>query len=135
MGSIAKEIGITILLCIAIVLILGVIFYNYIPINVVVPSDVEQYKTSSAIKEEIDEEIVEYPKEDLIFEITDSDLTLYRRTSSYKQGKDHPFAPYVEESVGTDVESGSSGSQNVSTGESKTVTKSTETFFEDTKLK
>ena len=119
---------------------MGVIFYNYIPINVVVPSDVEPYQTSSAIKEEIAEEIVEYPKESLIFEITDSDLSLYRRTSSYKQGKEHPFSPYVEETIGTDIESGgsntgSSTTTDVSSGESKTVTKSTETFFEDTKLK
>ena len=52
MKSIIKEIIIILLLCIAICLILGVIFYNYIPVNIVVPSNVEAYTTSDTIKED-----------------------------------------------------------------------------------
>ena len=36
--SVIKEILIMLLLCVAIVLILGVIFYNYIPTNKVIPN-------------------------------------------------------------------------------------------------
>ena len=52
MKSITKEIFIILLLCIAICLIFGVIFYDYIPTNKVVPSTVEAYKTSNTIKDE-----------------------------------------------------------------------------------
>ena len=47
MKSIVKEIFIILLLCIALCLVFGVIFYDYIPNNKVVPSTVEAYKTSN----------------------------------------------------------------------------------------
>jgi len=62
MKSIVKEIFIILLLCIAVCLVFGVIFYDYIPNNKVVPSTVEAYKTSNTIKDEISQEIVDYPK-------------------------------------------------------------------------
>ncbi len=138
MKSIIKEVTIIILLCLAICLILGIIFYTYIPSNIVVPENVEAYSTSNTIKEEIDEEIAEYPKENLVFEITDSDLTLYRRTQSYDEGKANPFAASNSTSIGTDTTSnttgnGSSNGGNTSKGNS--ATNSTETFFDDTKMK
>ena len=93
MKSILKEILIILLLCLAICLVLGVIFYDYIPTNKVVPSTVEAYKTSDTIKDEIDQEIVEYPKQNITLEITDSDLTMYKQEKSYDSGKANPFAP------------------------------------------
>ena len=68
MIDIIKEILIIILLCLAVVVILGVVFYNYIPINVVVPSNVQPYTTSKTIKEEIEEDarlgIVRYVRDE-----------------------------------------------------------------------
>lgn len=93
MKSIIKEIFIILLLCIAICLVLGLIFYDYIPTNKVVPSTVEAYKTSNTIKDEISQEILDYPKQNITLEITDSDLTLYRQENSYDSGKANPFAP------------------------------------------
>lgn len=92
MKSVIKEILIILLLCCAICLILGVIFYDYIPTNKVVPSTVEAYTTSNTIKEEISQEIVEYPKQSIVFEITDSDLNLYKQDNRYDSGKANPFA-------------------------------------------
>ena len=66
MKSILKEILIILLLCIAICLILGLIFYDYIPTNKVVPSTVEAYKTSNTIKDEISQEIVDYLRENYV---------------------------------------------------------------------
>ena len=51
MKSIIKEIFIILLLCIAIALIFGVVFYDYIPNNKVVPSTVEAYKTYNTIND------------------------------------------------------------------------------------
>lgn len=136
MKSIIKEIIIIALLAVAIVLILGVIFYNYIPINVVVPSDVEPYETSSLVKEEIAENIAEFTKlDDVPFEITNSDLTLYRRADSYDPGKANPFTAYSANTVAVDLEGTGSGNTVTSGKTSNSGTGSTQTFYEDTKLK
>ena len=140
MKSIVKEIAIIILLCLAIFLVLGILFYNYIPTNLVVPGNVEAYSTSDTIKDEINEEIVEYPKENLVFEITDSDLTLYRKVKSYDAGKANPFASSTETNTVTNSvnESNESANGTVNTNTSKsenTTTNSSETFFQDTKAK
>lgn len=59
--SVIKEIFIILLLSIAILLILGILFYDYIPINRVVPQP-EAYSTPDEVKNEIDEEITESEK-------------------------------------------------------------------------
>ena len=53
--SIIKEIIIMLLLCVAILLILGVLFYDYIPSNKVVPGKIA-YSTPENIQEEVNEE-------------------------------------------------------------------------------
>ena len=50
--SVGKEIVIILLLSVAIILILGILFYDYIPINRVVPPR-EEYATPDNIKNEI----------------------------------------------------------------------------------
>ena len=96
MKSIIKEIFIILLLIITICLIFGVIFYEYIPTNKVVPSTVEAYKTSNTIKDEIIQEIVESPKQNITFEITDSELNIRKQDHTYTSGKANPFAAISE---------------------------------------
>ena len=92
MKSVLKEILIILLLCCAICLILGVVFYDYIPTNKVIPSTVEPYTTSNTIKEEINQEITEFQKQTIVMEITDSDLKIHKQERSYDSGKINPFA-------------------------------------------
>lgn len=92
MKSVLKEIIIILLLCCAICLILGVLFYDYIPTNKVVPSTVEAYETSNTIKEEINQEITEFQKQTVVMEITDTDLKVHKQENSYDSGKLNPFA-------------------------------------------
>lgn len=92
MKSVLKEIIIILLLCCAICLILGVLFYDYIPTNKVVPSTVEAYATSNTIKEEINQEITEFQKQTVVMEITDTDLKVHKQEKSYDSGKLNPFA-------------------------------------------
>lgn len=92
MKSVLKEIIIILLLCCAICLILGVLFYDYIPTNKVVPSTVEAYATSNTIKEEINQEITEFQKQTVVMEITDSDLKVHKQEKNYDSGKLNPFA-------------------------------------------
>ena len=83
---------IIVLLCCAVCLILGVVFYDYIPTNKVIPSQVQAYQTSNTIKDEISQGVSNYEAGNYIFEITDSDLSLYRQSDSYDPGKANPFA-------------------------------------------
>ena len=92
MKSVLKEIIIILLLCCAICLILGVVFYDYIPTNKVIPSTVEPHTTSNTIKEEINQEITEFQKQTIVMEITDSDLKIHKQERSYDSGKINPFA-------------------------------------------
>lgn len=92
MKSVIKEILIIILLCCAVCLILGVVFYDYIPTNKVIPSQVQAYQTSNTIKDEISQGVSNYEAGNYVFEITDSDLSLYRQSDSYDPGKANPFA-------------------------------------------
>lgn len=92
MKSVIKEILIIVLLCCAVCLLLGVVFYDYIPTNKVIPSQVQAYETSNTIKDEISQGVSNYETENYVFEITDSDLSLYRQSDSYDPGKANPFA-------------------------------------------
>lgn len=102
MKSVLKEIIIILLLCCAICLILGVVFYDYIPTNKVIPSTVEPYTTSNTIKEEINQEITEFQKQTIVMEITDSDLKIHKQERSYDSGKINPFAKSSSGTTNTD---------------------------------
>jgi len=134
--SILKEIIIILLLCVAIVLIIGILFYDYIPTNKIVPTKVA-YETPNNVKEEINETITEIEKTEISYEITDLDLKLYKQTSNYKPGKVNPFSLTMEDGNNTEEtkkpSTGNSG--NVSSGDKNTNTNnnSTQTFFNDTK--
>lgn len=125
--SIIKETFIMILLCIAIVLILGILLYDYIPSNMVVPIK-EAYETPNDVKEEINEQITEIEKTEISYEVTEDDLKLYKQSSSYKPGKPDPFSELTDETTNTD---NSDVTENSSSNTSNTNTSSTNTFFND----
>ena len=78
--SVIKEILIMLLLCVAIVLILGVIFYNYIPTNKAIPNKLAAYTTPENVKTEIEEEVEAAEKEEITYQIDGTDLKLYKAT-------------------------------------------------------
>lgn len=110
MKTIFKEFIIVLLLILAILLVLGIFFYDYIPMNKVVPK-IEQYEPPKNVKEELEENIEE--KEDeiapIVREINGSDLNLYEKTKDYQKGKVNPFA---DTSNGT----GNTGNTNTQNG-------------------
>ncbi len=143
--SVIKEIIITLLLCVAIVLILGILFYDYIPTNKVVPAK-EAYTTPNNVREEIEEQITEIQKTEISYEITGSDLNIYKQSNSYVQGKENPFALVSDQAnnVNTNAvgnpstgnpNTNSTGNGNTGTGNSSgnTNNNSTGTFFNDVK--
>ncbi|MCI9087656.1 MAG: hypothetical protein HFJ32_03775 [Clostridia bacterium] len=130
--SIFKEICIMILLCVAIVLVLGVIFYDSLPQNKVVPNKLEAYKTNQEVENEINEEVAAMNKVEVTYEIKGSDLTLYKQTNSYKPGKPDPFS--ASTSTNTSNPSGGSVNNNGNNagGNATTDPNSTGTFFNNT---
>lgn len=110
--SIIKETGIVILLLVALALILGIIFYEYIPNNKTVPVEIKEYALPEDIKEELKESVEEGQNIVKTFYIDSSDLELYESTNDYDKGKANPFADYTaEEEVDTNS-STSSNNQN-----------------------
>ena len=94
--SIIKEMIIVLLLSLAIILVLGITFYEYIPISKTIPNDVN-YKTPGEAKEELmSGEAENEDKIILTYSINSSDLSNYKRTQKYKPGKANPFSSYQE---------------------------------------
>ena len=125
--NIIKQIVITLLIAIAIVLVLAIILYRYIPSNKSVPSKVTAYKTPENVKAEISENITaeEIVPLNRTFEITDADLSLYKKSQSYNPGKSDPFNELPDEptnTVGNNTGSGSTGKNGTGKVEDKNVT-------------
>ena len=91
--SVFKEILITILLCVAIILILSILFYDYNPINKVIPNKIA-YSVPDNIKNELEEKDImnTLSIENKVYTIDSSDLNLYKKSDSYATGNDNPFA-------------------------------------------
>ncbi len=92
--KIIKETGIVILLLIAVVLLLAIVFYDYIPNNKTVPIKIQAYDIPEDIKQELQNSV---PNEQNIvrtYYIDSSDLNLYESTNDYDKGKANPFADY-----------------------------------------
>ncbi|MCI9000422.1 MAG: hypothetical protein HFJ26_05880 [Clostridia bacterium] len=106
-----KEIVIILLLILAILLVLGVFLYDYIPMNKVVPK-IEQYEAPNNVKQELQESIEDEQNtmQPIVYEINNSDLNLYERAKDYDKGKVNPFGnTTVEAGDNTTVSSGNQG--------------------------
>ena len=139
--SIIKEIIIVLLLLIAIILPLGVLFYEYIPSNKTVPS-VATYTTSQSVKDELNEQVTEDETVLVTYEITESDLKTYEKTNEYTKGKANPFSTYENEtpdennvtntnSINTNTQSNNAGSSNSNSNSNS----SNNTFYNNTGTK
>lgn len=89
--TILKEGIITILLCVAILLLLSVIFYDYNPLTKTVPSTIA-YVAPNEIKEELEGEVSGLNTTNVVYTIEGADLNVYKQSNSYVSGKANPFA-------------------------------------------
>jgi len=148
--SVIKEFIIILLMCIAILLLLGVVFYGYIP-NSAIPSKIA-YETPETIKNELVDTVGgnTTEKQNIIYEITDSDLTKYKQDKNYNPGKADPFAEVVDANTavtnGTTNGSGDNGNNsnngengtkdnNTNKGNTTTTNKTGSSLFNDTSIK
>lgn len=116
--TIIRETIIALLVCLAMLLILSVTLYNFIPSNKVVPEEVK-YTPSKEIQTQLNSEVDKENKEVLMtYEVTASDLDSYQKAKEYVPGKANPFAAVSEETE--DNNSGNSGNtgSNNNTGSS-----------------
>ena len=115
--SVLKEIIITLLLCIAILLILSILFYDYNPLNKIVPNKIA-YSTPEEIKNEIEQNDVKDILDggvNIVYSIDSLDLNIYKKSNSYVPGKANPFAEIPEEVVEDETGNGQATVKNEQT--------------------
>ena len=110
--TIAKEAGIVILLLIAVALVLGILFYDYIPTNKTTPAKIEEYEFPEEIENELGKAGLE--KQNIIktYYIDSTELKAYEKTNNYDKGKANPFADYTTNSLNIDTSNNNSVGNN-----------------------
>ncbi len=91
--SIIKEVFIIILLIIAIGIVLGIMFYDYVPNRKKVSSKVTPYVLSEEMTNELEETIEASKSQNIIstYRVEASDLRRYEKTNDYDRGRVNPF--------------------------------------------
>ena len=128
--NIFKEIVIVLLLCLAIILLLGVILYDYVPTNKIVPEEIT-YSTSKEVKDELKSaDEADADKVILTYTLDQTDLNNYQSINDYRPGKTNPFSTYKTQNATKPSSDGSStgnttgGTSGNSTGNSSSNTSS-----------
>lgn len=125
--KIIKEMIIMLLLCLAIILLLGVLLYEYVPSNKIIPDEVS-YTTPENIKEELSKgDGVDDDKVILTYSVDAADLNNYQRINTYVPGKANPFQEYnqnVETEEGNETNNSSSGNSSTSSSGNTTSSSS-----------
>ena len=116
--SIIKEIIIVLLLCLAIMLILGILLYEYVPITKTLPNEVS-YTTPDNVKQELlSSSDVDDTQVIMTYEVNQEDLNNYRRVQDYVPGKANPFSSYESTDTNNDNNSSSNNNNNSSSNNS-----------------
>lgn len=133
--SVIKEIIIILLLLLAVILALGVLFYEYIPTNKTVPS-ISTYKTSESVQRELEEKVT---NEEMIvkdYYITGEDLMGLEKNKTYEKGKANPFSTYEDPVENTqNIDNNTTIGTNVNTSKGGTTTNQQNTFYKNTGTK
>ena len=145
--NVIKEIIILLLLCLAIILLLGILLYEYVPMSKTVPNPVS-YTTPEDVQQELaSSSDVDNSQIILTYEVDSTDLNNYERINDYQPGKANPFSSYEtsgentttngSETGGSSSSSGSnsSSSNNSNTSTSGNTTTSGGEYFKDKGIK
>ena len=121
--TIIKELIIVLLLCLAIIIILGILLYEYVPMVKTLPNQVS-YTTPQEAKEELAEASeVDESQVVMTYEVNSADLNNYKKVQKYKPGKANPFSSYEQSTTGTNTtENGSTGSGSSNSGSNSNAT-------------
>lgn len=96
--SIIKEICIILLLVITILLILGIMFYDYRPSTKKIPSEIEGYTLSQEMANELEETIKTSESQNIVkvYKVDSGDLKASQKKEQYIPGKKNPFSAAQE---------------------------------------
>ena len=134
--NVIKEIIILLLLCLAIILLLGILLYEYAPMSKTVPNPVS-YTTPEDVQQELaSSSDVDNSQVIMTYEVDSTDLNNFERINDYQPGKANPFSSY-ETSGGNTTTNGSetggssssSGSESSSSNNSNTSSSGNTTTF------
>lgn len=111
--TVIKEIFIFLLLLLVIALVLGIMFYDYIPNNKTVPTALKQYELAPEAQEELNE-TMSRSSENIVktYYIDSSDLSAYASQKDYNKGKVNPFEDYTSENTTNSTTSSTSNNTN-----------------------
>lgn len=110
-----KEMIIVLLLCLAIILLLGILLYEYVPMSKTVPTPVSYTIPEEAKAELQDTQGVDEEKVIMTYKVDSNDLNNYKKIQTYNPGKANPFSSYESSEPSADPNN-SSGTTNPSTG-------------------
>lgn len=122
--SIAKETIIGLLLCLAILLVLAVMMYSFIPNNKVIPEPIK-YSAPEEAKKVLEEAATDSSQVILTYEVNSSDLSLAQRTNDYNPGKVNPFSSYQVQQATTTEDGNKAGGTTGGTSGGSTSENST----------
>lgn len=109
--NIIKEIIIILLLTLAMILILGVLLYEYVPANKIIPEKVS-YTTPESAKMELETDPnVDDTQVIITYQIDSTDLNNYKKIHEYVPGKKNPFEEVSEETQQTQGNNGTTTNQ------------------------
>lgn len=116
MLKVLREILIYILLIALIVLIFGIIFYEQLPSNKIVPGKVE-YSVPEKLEEELQQTLEAEDEQEVLitYTIEEDDLDRYEEADKYNPGKVDPFSDYPE-GTGNSGDNSNGGNNNSSDG-------------------
>ncbi len=120
--NIIKEIIIILLLTLAIILILGVLLYGYVPVNKMIPEKVS-YTTPEEAKSELETNVSENDDELYVdYHIDSTQLNNYKKIQEYVPGKKNPFASLEKENVTNIIGNNTTNSGNTASSETNNNT-------------
>ena len=121
--SFFKELAIILLLILAIMVLLAVLFYDYMPNSKTVPAKVEAYKLSEDVKAELEKDMENAKTDEIVktYQLDAIDIEHYERTKEYNKGKVNPFAQYSTGTAsGSTTNSGTTSGNGTSSNNNNT---------------
>ncbi len=107
--NILKEIIIILLICLAIILLIGILLYEYVPMKKTIPNPVS-YSTPDNVKQELAKTTsLDQNEVIMTYEVESNDLNNYKKIQDYKPGKENPFSSYETTQTNTTAQNGTTG--------------------------
>ena len=112
--NIIKEIIMVLLLALAIILVLGVLLYEYVPVNKIIPEKVS-YTTPEEVKTELETDVNENDEELYVdYHIDSTQIRNYQKIQEYVPGRKNPFGSLESQETSTTTNEGEQNSSSTS---------------------